>query len=78
MSNKIVKNKYPISREFGIYKLYKIPFNDIAFKNADKLMSILPKTLKETKKMKFIPIKLIIHGYHFYCNHYYIIGYNDI
>ena len=54
MSNKIVKNKYPISREFGIYKLYKIPFNDIAFKNADRLMSILPKTLKETKKMKFI------------------------
>ena len=31
-------NKYPISNEFGIYKLYRIPFDERLFKNADKLM----------------------------------------
>lgn len=46
-------NKYPISNEFGIYKLYKIPFNERIFANADKLMSMLPKTIKETKKISF-------------------------
>ena len=28
-------NKYPISNEFGIYRLYKIPFNERIFKNDD-------------------------------------------
>ena len=46
-------NKYPISNEFGIYRLYKIPFNERIFKNADRLMSILPKTIKETNKFSF-------------------------
>lgn len=46
-------NKYPISNEFGIYKLYKIPFNDRIFANADKLMSMIPKTVKENKKISF-------------------------
>ena len=46
-------NKYPISNEFGIYRLYTIPFNERLFENADKIMSVLPKTLKETKKIKF-------------------------
>jgi len=46
-------NKYPISNEFGIYKLYKIPFNERIFLNADKLMSMFPKTLKETKIVSF-------------------------
>ena len=46
-------HKYPISNEFGIYKLYKIPFNERIFANADRLMSVLPKTLKETKKIDF-------------------------
>ena len=46
-------NKYPISDEFGIYKIYKIPFNERIFANADKLMSVLPKTIKETKKIAF-------------------------
>ena len=50
---KIKNNKYPISNEFGIYKIYKIPFNERVFRNADKLMSVLPKTLKETKKVVF-------------------------
>ena len=49
-------NKYPISNEFGIYKLYKIPFNERVFRNADILMSVLPKTLKETKKL-FLKLK---------------------
>ena len=46
-------NKYPINNEFGIYRLYKIPFNDIIFANADKLMSMIPKTVKETKNISF-------------------------
>ena len=46
-------NKYPINNEFGIYKIYKIPFNERIFVNADKLMSMLPKTLKETKRISF-------------------------
>ena len=46
-------NKYPISNEFGIYKLYKIPFNERIFANADKIMSVLPKTMKDTNKIKF-------------------------
>ena len=46
-------HKYPINNEFGIYKIYKIPFNEIIFKNADRLMSVIPKTLKETKKISF-------------------------
>ena len=46
-------NKYPISNEFGIYKLYRIPFDERLFKNADKLMSILPKTIKENNKIGF-------------------------
>lgn len=50
---KLKFNKYPISNEFGIYKIYKIPFNERIFANADKLMSVLPKTLKETKKISF-------------------------
>ena len=44
-------NKYPISDEFGLYKKYKIPFNQKIFSNADKILSVLPKTLKETKKV---------------------------
>ena len=52
--SKITKfNKYPISNEFGIYKLYKIPFNERIFKNADALMSVFPKTLKEKKDLGF-------------------------
>ena len=50
---KKLKNKYPISNEFGLYKLYKIPFNEKLFGNADKLMSVLPKTIKETEKISF-------------------------
>ena len=46
-------NKYPISNEFGIYKLYRIPFDERIFENADKIMSVLPKTLKETKHISF-------------------------
>jgi acetyl esterase/lipase len=46
-------NKYPISNEFGIYRLYKIPFNERIFENADKLMSVVPKTIKETKKISY-------------------------
>ena len=46
-------HKYPISDEFGIFKFYKIPFDERLFENADKLMSILPKTIKETNKIKF-------------------------
>ena len=53
---KIINNKYPISNEFGIYKIYKIPFNERVFRNADILMSVLPKTLKETKKL-FLKLK---------------------
>ncbi len=45
------KDKYPISREFGLYKLYRIPFSDSFFRNADAIMSILPKTLKDTRKV---------------------------
>ena len=52
--SKITKfNKYPISNEFGIYKLYKIPFDERIFKNADALMSVFPKTLKEKKDLGF-------------------------
>ena len=32
-------HKYPISDEFGIYKLYRIPFDERIFKNADKSIS---------------------------------------
>lgn len=46
-------HNYPISNEFGIYKIYKIPFNERIFENADKLMSIIPKTIKETNKISF-------------------------
>ena len=52
-SPKINPRKYPISKEFGIYKLYQIPFDEKIFENADKLMSIYPKTLKETNKISF-------------------------
>ena len=52
--NVILKfNKYPISNEFFIYKIYKIPFNERIFANADRLMSVLPKTIKETKEISF-------------------------
>lgn len=44
-------NKYPISDEFGLYKKYHIPFNTKIFSNADKLLSVLPKTLRETNKV---------------------------
>ena len=51
---KILKpNKYPISNEFGIYKIYKIPFNERVFKNADRIMSMFPKIIKETDKINF-------------------------
>lgn len=46
-------HKYPISNEFGIFKLYKIPFNERIFANADRIMSVLPKTIKETNKVDF-------------------------
>jgi acetyl esterase/lipase len=46
-------HKYPISDEFGIYKLYRIPFDERIFKNADKLMSFIPKILKDTKNISF-------------------------
>ena len=46
-------HKYPISNEFGIYRMYKIPFSERIFANADKLMSVLPKTIKETNKFSF-------------------------
>lgn len=46
-------NKYPISNEFGIYKLYKIPFNERIFENADRIMSVIPKTIKENNKINF-------------------------
>ena len=52
-SEKVIKNKYPINNEFGIYKLYKIPFNERAFKSADRIMSVLPKIIKENDKIKF-------------------------
>ncbi len=44
-------NKYPINDEFGIYKIYKIPFDERIFENADKLMSVLPRMLKGTEKV---------------------------
>ena len=44
-------NKYPINDEFGIYKMYKIPFDERIFENADKLMSVLPRMLKGTEKV---------------------------
>ncbi len=50
---KLKINKYPINNEFGIYKLYRIPFNEKLFENANKLMSVLPKMLKKTKKIDF-------------------------
>ena len=46
-------NKYPISDEFGIYKKYKIPFDERVFANADIIMSVLAKTLKGTKNVDF-------------------------
>lgn len=48
-----LKHKYPISDEFGIFKLYTIPFNDAAFGIANKALSVLPKTIKETEEVKF-------------------------
>ena len=45
--------KYPISNEFGVLRFYKIPFNEKIFKNADKLMQVFPKTIKETNKISF-------------------------
>ena len=45
--------KYPISNEFGLLKLYQIPFNEKFFENADKIMYKLPKTIKETEKISF-------------------------
>lgn len=44
-------NKYPISDEFGFYKKYKIPFNEKIFSRADKLMSVIPKTIKDSKEV---------------------------
>ena len=46
---KLKFNKYPISNEFGVYRLYKIPFNEKIFENADKVMSFFPKLIKETE-----------------------------
>ena len=46
-------NKYPISNEFGIYRIYRIPFNERIFENANRIMALLPKTIKETKKVSF-------------------------
>ena len=40
--------KYPISNEFGILRIYKIPFDEKVFENADKLMAVFPKAIKET------------------------------
>lgn len=45
--------KYPISNEFGLYRLCKIPFNEMIFENADKILSMLPKKIKETNKISF-------------------------
>ena len=45
--------KYPISNEFGLLRLYKIPFDEKIFKSADKLMAVFPKTIKETNKINF-------------------------
>lgn len=45
--------KYPISNEFGILRLYKIPFDDKVFENADRLMAVFPKTIKDTNKISF-------------------------
>ena len=45
-------NKYPISRDFRIYKLYKIPFNEKIFEKADKILSILPKMIRQSGKLK--------------------------
>ena len=57
MSNKkqrkLKLHTYPINSEFGIYKLYKIPFNEMIFRRADRLMSILPKIMKDTNNIKF-------------------------
>ena len=35
-------NKYPISKEFGIYKMYTIPFNEHFFENADMSKKDIP------------------------------------
>ena len=54
MTNKKLKvNKYPISNEFGIYKVYKIPFDERLFERADRVMSVFPKMIKETEKFAF-------------------------
>ena len=51
---KILKfNKYPISSEYGIYRMYKIPFSEKIFENANKIMSVLPKTIKSTKRFSY-------------------------
>ena len=43
--------KYPISKEFGFYKKYKLPFNELVFVNADRIMGVLPKAIRGTKKV---------------------------
>ena len=44
--------KYPISKEFGFYKKYKLPFNELVFVNADRIMGVLPKAIRGTKKVE--------------------------
>jgi len=47
------KKKYDISDEFGIFKLYKLPFNEVTFRASNKLLDILPKRfLKSDKDVK--------------------------
>ena len=47
------KKKYDISDEFGIFKLYKLPFNEITFKASDRLLELLPsKFLKSDDDVK--------------------------
>ncbi len=47
------KKQYDISDEFGIFKLYRLPFNEITFKASDRLLEILPsKFLKSDENVK--------------------------
>lgn len=46
-------NKYPISSEYGIYRMYKIPFSEKIFENANRIMSVLPKAIKSTKRFSY-------------------------
>ena len=47
------KKKYDISDEFGIFKLYKLPFNEVTFRASNRLLEVLPKRfLKSDKEVK--------------------------